>query len=227
MERAADDIERAIVAEGFTPLGWLEVIDGDSVPETSAGTPARSLLLVGNAGPEMWCRFTAERASDTQTLDEWSSAVLSGLAETLSATAHFPFSKPPLPFQRWAARSGTVHTSPLGISIHADYGLWHAYRAAFAFTNLIDGSTMDPTASPCATCADRPCLATCPVSAFDGRSYDVPACAAHIATSDGRDCMDLGCRARRACPIGRDHIYEPAQAEFHMTAFLKARAQFS
>ncbi len=35
--------------------------------------------------------------------------------------------------------------------------------------------------------------------------------------------MDLGCRARRACPVGREYFYDPEQAAFHMRAFLDAR----
>ena len=54
---------------------------------------------------------------------------------------------------------------------------------------------------------------------------DVPACAAHLGSQQGTDCMELGCRARRACPVGRAYIYEPAQALFHMSAFLCARSQ--
>jgi hypothetical protein len=31
-----------------------------------------------------------------------------------------------------------------------------------------------------------------------------------------------GCLARRACPVGQAHVYGPAQARFHMAAFLAA-----
>ena len=34
---------------------------------------------------------------------------------------------------------------------------------------------------------------------------------------------ERGCMARRACPVGRDHLYPAAQARFHMEAFLNAR----
>src|SRR3546814_16164033 len=33
----------------------------------------------------------------------------------------------------------------------------------------------------------------------------------------------LGCRARRACPVGRAYRYPPAQARLHMAAFIAAR----
>ena len=36
-------------------------------------------------------------------------------------------------------------------------------------------------------------------------------------------CMDVGCLARLACPIGTAWRYQPEHARFHMHAFLKAR----
>lgn len=40
---------------------------------------------------------------------------------------------------------------------------------------------------------------------------------------NGADCLDFGCRARHACPVGRDYRYAPNLAQFHMEAFYKAR----
>ena len=223
MFQSADAVEAAVTTSGFTPLGWIPLDHDDAVPDRSGADHARCLLLVGNAGPAMWRRFTEERLSDRQTLDDWSSSVLRPLADRLDAAVFFPFSQPYMPFQRWAARSGLVHTSPLGMSIHGEYGLWHAYRAAFAFAEALDIPSPADAPSPCDTCRDRPCLATCPVSAFNGTRYDVDACAGHLRTPEGGDCIGLGCRARRACPVGSDYVYLPAQARFHMSAFLKAR----
>jgi hypothetical protein len=50
----------------------------------------------------------------------------------------------------------------------------------------------------------------------------VAACVGHLETPAGAECMAEGCRARRACPVGTDYRYEPAQAAFHMRAFLAA-----
>src|SRR4030095_137820 len=38
---------------------------------------------------------------------------------------------------RWAMRAEAVAPSPLGILIHPDYGLWHAYRGALAFAERL------------------------------------------------------------------------------------------
>ena len=47
--------------------------------------------------------------------------------------------------------------------------------------------------------------------------------AKYVQQSAGADCLTTGCRARRMCPVGREFIYEPFQAQFHMEAFLAAR----
>jgi hypothetical protein len=70
---------------------------------------------------------------------------------------------------------------------------------------------------------DKPCLSACPVGAFSGRSYDVPACVNHTRSTAGVDCREAGCRARRACPVGREYPYEPDQARFHMDAFERSQ----
>lgn len=207
----------AIRAEGFVALGWFEPGADDGVPGGAA-----FLMLIGNAGPHMFARFARERVSDGAALDDWCRAVLDPLADNLGARALYPFDAPPLPFLTWARRSGAAHRSPLGLNIHPDFGLWHAYRAAFAFPVAFD-LPAQRTTSPCLTCAAKPCLEACPVGAFDGRNYAVDACTDHLARPAGTDCMAGGCLARRACPVGRPYTYDRPQAQFHMRAFLATR----
>ncbi len=223
------DMGAALARHGLIARGGFHPEAGDRVPPLPGGRPARGLILAGNAGPGMWRSCArAPEFSDARpdALDRWSARVLSRLAEELGAIALFPFGGPPyLPFVAWAKRVEPVAESPLGILIHPDYGLWHAYRGALAFAERIDLPPRDGRARPCDTCLDKPCLSACPAGAFSGAGYDVPACVKHISTPDGADCMDLGCRARRACPVGRGHGHEKAQARFHMDAFLRARQQ--
>lgn len=215
------EIEDALQDAGLNPRGAFHPAAGDGVPPLARATPARTLVLAGHAGPQMWRAFDTARGGGNTSLDEWSARILNALAARLGARAVFPFERPYLPFQRWAMRAEACHSSPLGLLIHPDYGLWHGYRGALLFAAAIELPPPDCRASPCASCADRPCLGACPAGAFDGEAYDVPACARHLAGEPEPACMDIGCLARHACPVGRDYRYAPSQARFHMRAFLK------
>lgn len=209
----------AIRRAGFTPLGWFAPEGEDRAPEG-----ARFVILIGNAGPDMFRRFASERDPSRHAMDDWTREVVRDLAQQLGATAAYPFDMdPPWPFLTWARRAGAGHVSPLGLNIHPDYGLWHAYRAALLFPVAFDIPPQRAGTHPCESCAAKPCLSACPAGAFDGKGYDVSACVAHLRTGAGEACMSGGCLARHACPVGQGFAYAPAQAEFHMRAFLAAR----
>jgi ferredoxin len=192
------------------PLGWFAPSD---MGET------RFVILIGNAGPDMFRRFARAGGGS---MDEWTRAVVEPLAVDLDAKAVFPFDVPHQPFLSWARRGGAGHVSPLGLNIHRTYGLWHAYRAALLFPVEFDLPRVSAGPHPCLSCAQKPCLSACPVSAFDGKNYDVEACGLHV-NAGSNECMDGGCLARRACPIGIQYQYAKPQAQFHMQAFAKAR----
>ena len=220
-----EQIESAVRDLGLLTRGGFHPAPGDAVPPMPDGRAAATVVLVGNAGNAMWGEFqrsdTARQPRDP--LNQWSECVITGLAARLGAHPLFPFSGPPfLPFQRWAQRAEPVWPSPIGLLIHPVYGSWHAYRGALAFATRIALPPREPLASPCAACDERPCLSASPAKAFAEGRYDVQACVTYLASPDGRDCMERGCLARRACPIGREFQYLPAQAEFHMQAFLRA-----
>ena len=181
--------------------------------------PTRFVILIGNAGPDMFRRFAREAKGS---MDEWTRRVVEPLAGDLDAKAVFPFDVPHQPFLSCARRGGAGHVSPLGLNIHQSYGLWHAYRAALLFPVEFDLPRVAAGAHPCETCALKPCLSACPVSAFDGKKYDVEACGVHVNAGPNA-CMDGGCLARLACPIGVQYQYARPQAQFHMQAFAKAR----
>ena len=220
-------IEDDLRAEGLLLFGGFAPRQGDGVPRLPDGRAAAALLMVGNAGPAAWPAFAqAPEAADgaANPMDRWSKRILGRLAQEHGGAAVFPSDGPPYPpFVAWAKRAAPVRESPLGMLIHPVYGLWHAYRGALALPEPLQLPESDPGAYPCDSCADKPCLTTCPVSAFGPDGYNVADCAEHIATPEGGDCMALGCRARRACPVGRDYVYDPPQAAFHMEAFLRGR----
>lgn len=216
MDPDASAIEARIRAESFEVLGWLS----DATGSDFAG---RALVLVGNAGPAMFARFASERNPIQDLMDDWTREVLTPLATQLGARAVFPFDIPHPPFLTWARAAGAGHTSPLGMNIHPKFGLWHAYRAALIFDQSVEIPSATETVSPCESCPDQPCLATCPVSAFSPDGYDIDACTTHLRTPEGEDCRSGGCLARAACPVAPEYFHSPEQIRFHMVAFMKAR----
>ena len=213
------EIRAAIEARGLSYRGAFHPAAKDLPDRDGVGT----LVLAGFTGNENWRHFKDSGEAchgKPDALDRWSLRVIGALARDLGATAMFPFIGPPwLPFQRWAQKAEPLHPSPLGMLIHPDWGLWHAFRGALAFCERFELPPPDRRPSPCESCADKPCLSACPVNAFARDRYDVAACVAHIESARGADCMDEGCRARRACPIGAAHRYSRDQAHFHMRAF--------
>jgi hypothetical protein len=188
---------------------------------------ARSLVMVGNVGSELWDKSGAEIGAITgpDPLDRWTRQTIDPIARSVDGIAVYPFDGPPYwPFQRWAERAEGVRSSPIGIQIHPEYGLWHAYRAAILLRTTIDLPRGEQP-HPCDACADRPCLTRCPADAFSIGKYDVDRCVDHVvaAQHDSSSCSEVGCLARLACPVGDTWRYRADHARFHMTAFLQAR----
>jgi hypothetical protein len=208
--------------------GELGAVPGVAEPGT--------VVLLGFTGGDQWSIFQeSKEARDglAHPLDRWSQRVIGALAGEIGAADFYPSGAPasPLPFQRLARRCEPVHPSPIGLLIHERYGLWHAYRGGLCLRERIalprSLSPLSPSpqqGSPCERCPDRPCLAACPVDAFKNDSFDLDACVSHVRSVAGSDCRDNGCVARRACPVGPQFRYEPPQARFHMSAFLRAVA---
>jgi hypothetical protein len=169
----------------------------------------------------MWEAFELHLDSMPDPLNRWTVKVIEPVAESFGARALYPFGEPRWPFQRWALRAEALHPTSLGMLIHPEYGLWHAWRAALAFPEALSLPPRTEAPSPCETCAARPCLSACPVGAFGSAGYDVAACAAHLA-GEVQTCGSFGCHARNACPVGRAWRYPDAQIRFHMAAFRRS-----
>jgi ferredoxin len=207
----------AITAElaphGLLPRGGFHTLAYD-------GLDGETVVLVGHAGPAMFRAFAAARRDVENPLDYWSREVIGAVATRLGAVALYPFEKPLRPFQQWGVRAESLHQSPIGVSIHPEWGLWHGWRGALLFRDRLELPRRAERPSPCDACADKPCLTACPVEAFRPAGFDADRCRGHVRGA-GADCRDFGCQARHACPVGRAYAYEPAQAAFHMAAYAR------
>lgn len=218
------ELARVLDQYGLICRGGFHPSPSDGLPETT-----QTVLLIGNAGSVLWDAFSAEvpeqaRRETRHPLDDWTRRTLTGIAERFGARAVFPFEGPPYwAFQSWAERAEPVFVSPIKMLIHPTFGLWHAYRGALAFPQRLEIPERQAAENPCLTCASQPCLAACPVGAFSEQGYAVATCQDYLRSNSGRECMERGCAARRACPVGQSYRYKPLHAQFHMRAFIAAR----
>ena len=219
-----DDVAAAIAATGMVARGGFVTSADDDLDLLRDGRDVRAVVVIGNIGGAMWPAFRGAGVAGPNPLDAWTRSVLAPIAASFDADFVHPSDEPFRPFQRWAQRADDVWPSPIGLLVHHDHGLWHAYRGAFLFGDEVtDLPAVGRHRSPCLDCADQPCLTTCPVDAFSVDSYDTDRCAAHVASGSEPACRDAGCAARLACPVGVDRRYGPDQMRFHMDAFVGAR----
>ena len=213
-----EQIRAALSPHGIFVRGVVN-FDGDG-PDMDGGR-ACTVILLGNIGGSIWPAFSEwmRRKRDiADPLDAWSVEIIRPVAETVGGTAWFPSEKPWQPFQQWAMRAEGLKPSPLGILIHPDHGLWHGYRGAIGFLDVIDHPAVDIRPHPCDHCPDKPCLDTCPAGAIAPDRFDVPACRTYLGGAGEGNCMRDGCLARNACPVGAEYRYPSEQLRFHMAA---------
>ena len=244
MPKSASDslykaLANALSAQGLSLRGSWVPTETEPLPCLPDGSAPGVVWMVGVVGSDFWPHFKASAFYQDglpDPLDRWSRAIGEALAQHYGGLALFPFDGPPYqPFQRWADRAEPTQASAMMLRIHPEHGLWHAYRFALALPRQDAGSPGANTGvhakaaqpavasgqatSLCASCSGQPCLQACPVRAYTGTTFVLQACANHLHSGQGEDCMQYGCLARRACPVGPEKRYTPEHAAFHMQAF--------
>lgn len=220
--KRATQLSKVLARSGFIALGGFHPDPADCVSDVG-NAPARTVVLIGNAGPALWPLFTASpECSDGEDnpLDRYTRRILGGIAAEFGFAPLFSFDGPPYhPFQQWALKAGGFSQSPLGVLVHEAYGPWAAFRAAFVSSEKFGTFELNGKPGPCGACTDKPCLAPCPVGAVTRDGYDVATCLGHLKKNPSAECFG-GCRARIACPFGADFAQGAAQAGHHMRAFV-------
>jgi ferredoxin len=217
-----DEIAAALSPSGLVLRGGFNFNDDEVRPPSSRG-PARSVILICNAGATYWPHFQRWRekqpAGLADPLDTWCRETIGGIAQRFGARAVSPSDRPYLPFQQWAMRAEGLKPSPLGILMHPEYGLWHAYRGALLFDVALAIQAPEKMIHLCDACVGKPCLKACPVDAHSAISFSHQACLAHVRGEHGTRCRSTGCLDRNACPYGGAYRYPPDVQAFHMAAF--------
>ncbi len=207
-------VTQAAEAAGLIIMGALHPQKAEA-KQLETGT----LILLGTAGAFWPALKAAPEWNEANPVDRWSTRVISHMAQTLDAEAHFPFGGPPYaPFIDWALKSGRTFSSPVGALVHDTVGMMISYRGALHFEEEF-AIPNNNSASPCTNCP-APCTTTCPVGALNAQTfYNVAACHDHLNTEEGQTCMTGGCLARLACPLSAGAERDPEQSAHHMRAF--------
>lgn len=198
-------------------FGAFHACAEDDLPER-----IQTLVLLGPREPGFWAHVTQApefQDSKPDPLDRWSRRTIGTLACALGGKAYFPFGGPPYrPFIAWAKRTGRAWDSEVGLLVHDRAGLMVSYRGALGLNERLD---LPPAGSrPCDSCAEKPCLSACPISALTRTGYDIPACKSYVREREGRDCLEKGCAVRRSCPVSEGSGRLPEQSSYHMRRFL-------
>lgn len=198
------------------------------LPCLSSGDHAAALILIGNAGSAFWPLFRQSAESSDgldHPLDRWSKRIGDEVARQVGGTSIYPFDGPPYhPFLSWAKTADVTQSSKIGMLIHPEYGLSHAYRFALLLpSELRELPGLRHSANICDACLLEPCLRSCPVNAFSAAGYDVEACYSYLEGNPESACHQSGCVARNSCPVGASFRYNEEHTRFHMAAFYKAR----
>jgi ferredoxin len=221
----SETIANALRGTGLIYRGAFHPRPEDDVPSLADGSAVGTVVLIGNAGSDMWRAFSEavpDRA-ELRPLDRWLDPILERLAAEVGGTLVWPNRGPDFPpIQDWAMRAEPVTRSPIGILIHPEFGLWHVYRAALLFRERLALPPRREAANPCDSCASKPCLKVCPADAFKPDRFDAQACVGHVESAAGANCRERGCLARRACPVGRSYAYPTDAGAFHMAAVVRA-----
>jgi len=227
-DKFADFIAR-LDESGLVCFGELEVTANECAAGQE-GLIGKRGLLIGNAGQDMWQVFSKSSEfhdGNRDPMNRWTKRVLDEAAGLFEARVVYPFDEPYWPFQRLARKAACVQPSPLGILIHSEFGLWHAFRGLVIFKDFQEYESQIKALThqakslnhPCDSCSEMPCLSACPVGAFTGERLDVQSCFTHLDSGEDPNCMQLGCQARCLCPIAKEQQYESAQIKFHMKSY--------
>ena len=125
---------RAVSTNGLPSDIWLP---GHGAPTASTNGPA-TLILVGHAGTDMWDHLTAGDPDGTldpaaDPIDTFSvEATEAAIEEQWPGTSRrllYPHPDCPVDLVALGRAIGWQSSSPLGLGIHPEYGLWSAFRA--------------------------------------------------------------------------------------------------
>jgi len=215
-------------------LNLVKVLAAGKADESLAGPlkvdslmpGARSVLVIGNYGGEMWeilqkdmddnpARYDGNR----DPVDDLSSAAIEAAVKEMTdfglrACAVYPWRQEAcgwLPFQSWALACGFGKMGLVGVVVHPEYGPWLSFRGAIITDAAINPDPPLAGFDPCGEC-EAPCVEECPAGAVSRKGCNVQKCLG-ARLFDER--CEMRCAAREACVYGRAYRFSREQITYH------------
>lgn len=193
----------------------------------------RQLILLGHGGRRLWECVTASAPDSEHPIDDYCVATVRQLLADYFPDRRYRILYPgdqPIGLQALGQLAGWHHPSPFMIGVDAQWGSWHAYRAAilsdsdFPAQAPVDRDSAAKTLPPCQRCAEQACIATCPAGALADGKFDLARCSTYRLQPNS-PCA-FTCLARLACPVGSEHRYDAAQLHHSYSRSLQMIRQY-
>ncbi|HYO58866.1 hypothetical protein [Archangium sp.] len=230
-----ESLRAALEPSGLNLLGVADVAAHDaqvrSARRSRALCPgARSILVVGSGGPELWWAFLGDLERNPRHLTHEPHPLeafvkreiqrADGVLQDIPRRWFFAASddEVQLDFRMLGHLAGLGGDSRLKLLMNARYGPWLGLRAAcFLAAELPPSVPGGPDL--CAGCP-APCVSACPGQAFPGGHWSVDRCSAYHAESDR---CGTRCHARLACPQGARFRYPLEEIHYHSNSYTGRR----
>lgn len=190
----------------------IDALPADIVAALAASIPSgrayRQLILIGHAGRTLWECVTASGIRSEDPIDDFTLQTVRRWMAQAHANNTYEILYPgtqAIGLQRLGQLAGWHHASPFMVGIDQEWGTWYAYRALVVADTRLEPTAPAPGAHPCAACAHKACIASCPAAAMDGEQFDLAKCIAY-RKREGSGCKAT-CLARVSCPVGASHRY--------------------
>jgi len=205
------------IADLITPA--LPQIDLSRYPRT---------VLTASAGMRYWQNVQDSAfANYSNPVDEYSVYVSQNFVETFLCGQSFLLypSDLPIPLGSVGLRSGWSFQSPMGISIHPEFGTWFAYRTLLLVEDELPCTKTPAYSHPCDECDGKPCISICPSGAVGPiGEFGLEACGRY-RISDQSSCA-YTCKSRFVCPVGTKFRYVPDQVYYHYNRSRKTMSRY-
>lgn len=129
----------------------------------------------------------------------------------------------PVGLQALGKQAGWHHASPFMVGINEAWGTWYAYRVLLLADTDLPPSAPMTGESPCLSCRDKACVASCPAAALGDAGFSLAKCSSYRRAAGSR--CATGCVARIRCPVASGHRYDDAQIRHSYSKSLNYRGE--